>query len=174
MGTQSNEEFGIPVDVEARLRAQAEKQVSETIDEAALLAQYIAEARDKAHEDLRARAGELGRDEVQDLDSQGFPKDYVELTIFKGNNKSDLQYQPIGINGFVFKVMRGEKVIVPTVVVNALNEAVTEVVIQSEGGLVTRPVHRFPYQVIRTCTEEEYLAFRAKMKSAGAQAAVQL
>lgn len=164
---KSNESFGIPSDVEARLRAQASEAASKQIDEAALLAKFTAEAIAAREAELREDAeASLPEPEVQDLDSLGFPKKYVRLTVFKGTSKQDLSYVPIGVNGFVWRIRRGEQVIVHSVVADALNNAVTEVVLQAEGGLITQPAHRFPYSAV-PATEAEYLAFKAKMAAEG-------
>ena len=52
-----------------------------------------------------------------------------------------------------------------------LKNAVEDITLQGEGGLITRPALRFPYQILGPASEEEYQAFKAKMKS-GASAAV--
>ena len=164
---QSNTAFSIPADVEARLRAQAEAAAAAQIDEKALLVKYTAEALAKREAELREDAeASLPEAEVQDLDNLGFPKKYVKLTIFKGTSKQDLSYVPVGVNGFVWRIRRGEQVVVHSVVANALNDAVTEVVLQAEGGLITQPAHRYPYQA-SPATEAEYLAYKAKMADEG-------
>jgi len=168
MNTQAqNQDFNIPSDVEARLRAQAAVAVASQIDEKALLAKYTAEALAAREAELREDAeASLPEVEVQDLDNLGFPKKYVRLTIFKGTSKQDLSYVPVGCNGFVWRIRRGEAVVVHSVVADVLNHAVTEVVLQAEGGLVTMPAHRFPYQAA-PATEAEYIAFKSKMAEQG-------
>jgi len=164
---QGNTAFSIPVDVEARLRAQAEVAAAAQVDEQTLLAKYTAEAVARREAELREDAeASLPAAEVQDLDSLGFPKKYVKLTIFKSTSKQDLSYVPVGVNGFVWRIRRGEAVVVHSVVADALNNAITEVVLQAEGGLITQPAHRFPYQA-SPATEEEYLAFKAQMAAEG-------
>lgn len=164
---QSNTAFGIPADVEARLRAQAATEVAATIDEAALLAKYKAEALAAREAQLRDDAeATLPEEKAPDLDSLGFPKQYVKLTIFKGTSKQDLSYVPVGVNGYVWRISRGESVIVHSVVADALNNAVTEVVLQAEGGLITQPAHRYPYQAA-PATQAEYDAFKLKMAAEG-------
>jgi len=164
---KSNTAFSIPADVEARLREQAEVAVATQVDEKALLAKYTAEALAKREAELREDAeASLPEAEVQDLDNLGFPKKYVKLTIFKGTSKQDLSYVPVGCNGYVWRIRRGEAVIVHSVVADVLNHAVTEVVLQAEGGLITMPAHRFPYQAT-PATEAEYLAYKAKMIEQG-------
>lgn len=166
---KSNTEFSIPADVEARLRAQAEAAVAAQFDEKALLKRFTEEALARREAELREEVeATLPEAEVQDLDNLGFPKKYVKLTVFKGTGKQDLSYVPVGVNGFVWRIKRGEAVIVHSVVADALNNAVTEVVLQSEGGLITQPAHRFPYQAA-PATEEEYLVFKAKMAAEGKQ-----
>lgn len=146
-------EFGIPETSEqelARLRAENK----------ALLA-----ARDLPVDDA------LGSEGMGDLDAQGFPKEYVRLEIYPGREKHDLDYVPLGINGYVLKITRGHEVIIPKVFERVLAQAVEEITIQSEGGLITRPAQRFPYSVKGPATEAEYLAFRDKMRADGAKAA---
>ena len=106
------------------------------------------------------------------LDSQGFPKEYVRLEIFPGRDAQDLAYVPIGIGGYAVKVTRGKEVILPKVFADVLAHAVENITTQSEGGLITRPALRFPFQVRGTATEEEFLAFRAQMAEQGKSAAV--
>lgn len=101
----------------------------------------------------------------EEFDVRGFRKKYVHLEVFKGNGKQDLSYVPVSVNGYSWRIERGAKVIVPTAVVEALRNAVTDVTIQSEGGLITRPAPRFPFQVSGPATEAEYLAFCAKMRA---------
>lgn len=116
-------------------------------------------------------APEASVDDVGTLDSQGFPKEYVHLEIFPGREKHDLSYVPLGIGGYALRVQRGVSVIVPKIFVDeCLAHAVEEVTTQSEGGLVTRPALRFPYQVKGTASEAEYLAQQAKAKMTGAGA----
>ena len=151
-----NEDFNIP-------ESDADKIARLTADYAALKAQMFAAKTDDA---APAREG------TGDADAQGFPKKYVELTVFRGQNPQDLAYAPVGLNGYVIKITRGVKVIVPEVFVGVLNDAVEDVTIQSEGTLITRPSHRFPFTVHREVTEAEYLAFKAKMRAQGKDAAV--
>lgn len=121
----------------------------------------------------KAEADRIPPGEGTDIDSQGFPKKYVRLEVFRGQNPSDLEYVPVGVNGFVFKINRGAEVIVPSVVVEALNHAVEEITTKSEGGLETRPSHRFPWTVKGEATEAQYLAFRAQMRQMGNTASMQ-
>lgn len=147
------------------LKDQAEQLVSaEQVDEEALLQKYIAEARARrdaqlkqaAEEALQAEANREGRGPAV---HQGFPRKYVELMVFKGSGKHDLSYVVPSVNGYAMKIQRGVKVIVPSVFANALNDAVQDIAVKTEGGVVTEPTHRFPFQVIREVSEAEYLAF---------------
>ena len=155
----SNEKFGVPADVEARLRAQAEAEVAASVDEAALLAQFKEEARAAIEAKLRVQATDSEATKQLPMDAHGFPKKYFKINVYKGQGKHDLQRVPVGVNGYVWQLERGVDVIVPSVVVDGLNEAITEVTIESHGGLVTRPAHRFPYQLLGEATEAEYKAF---------------
>jgi hypothetical protein len=109
---------------------------------------------------------------AQNLDSQGFAKEYVKLRIFKGSRKDDLQRVPLGIRGFVVQVERGPEVIIHKVFAEVLEQAIEDVTISGDNELITRPAHRFPYQIIGTATEAEYLAFQASMKAGASAAAV--
>lgn len=100
------------------------------------------------------------------VDAQGFPEDYVRVEIFQGRDKQDLSYVPLGIGGYVLKVTRGREVIIPSVfVTECLEHAIEEITMQSEGGLVTRPALRFPYQVRGKATKEEFLAQQAEFRA---------
>jgi len=109
---------------------------------------------------------------VQNLDSQGFPKEYVRLQIFQGGEKGALTHVPIGIRGYVVNVERGKEVVIHKAFADVLKDAVEDVTVQSEGGLITRPSHRFPFQILGPATEAEYLAFHANMKAGASSAAV--
>lgn len=149
----SNNEFGIPETPEQELvRLRAEN--------AALKAAQTPPA-----DDTPANEG------TGPLDAQGFPKEYVKIEIYPGREKHDLNYVPVGINGYVLKITRGHEVIIPKVFERVLAEAIEEITVQSEGGLITRPAQRFPYAVHGPATEEEYQAFRRKMAAEGAKGA---
>lgn len=105
------------------------------------------------------------------IDSQGFPKDYVRVVIFPGQNAQDLSYVPLAIGGYAVKVTRGKEVILPRVFVEVLEHAVEEITTQAEGGLITRPSLRFPFQVRGPASEDEYKAFQAQMRAQAAPAA---
>lgn len=133
----------------ARLQAAADAIINKETDEE-IVKRLVEEARQRK------------LDELLPKDSSGFPKDYVKVVIFKGREKNDLAYVPLGINGFVIKVPRGEEVILPKVfVTECLEGAIEEITVQSQGGLVTRPAHRFPYNVKGPATPDEYEAFKA-------------
>ncbi len=155
----TNKEFGVDMDA---LRKQAAELVA-TEDTAGILAAFVAEERAKRDALLKEKAIELvpPTEGTGDSDAQGFPKKYVKLVVFAGNNKSDLQYITPQVNGYAFKIPRGPQVIVPTVVAEVLDHAIEEVTTKSQGGLETRPAHRFPFNVIGPATETEYKAFRA-------------
>lgn len=155
-----NQDFGIPqvavtetpAERLARLQAQAEAIIAQETD-AEVVERMVAEARAK-------RAAEL-----LPVDTAGFPKDYVRVVIFKGSQKFDLSYVPLGIGGFVIKVPRGEEVILPKCfVTECLEHAIEEVTVQSEGGLITRPAHRFPYNLKGAATEDEYKAYQQSQR----------
>lgn len=158
-------------DIETTLRAQAEESVKNEFDPAAMLEKFKAEARAKLESDMRSRATDAVRAEQPNVDAFGFPKRYFKINIYRGQGKKELSYIPVGVNGYVFKLERGVDLMVPSVVLDALNDAVTEDVIQSDGGLITRPVHRFQYQNLGAVTEAEYKAFKEKMNAAGAKTA---
>jgi hypothetical protein len=141
----ANAEFGLPPKSES-----LEEQVARLTAENAAL---------RAPADHKA-------DDLGTLDNQGFPKEYVKVEIFQGREKHDLGYVPIGIKGYVFKVTRGKPVILPKVFVTVLEQAVEEITVQSEGGLVTRPALRFPFHVSGPATEAEWLEFSARMRAA--------
>lgn len=142
-----------------RLRAKAELQAAQEFDEDALYAKVLAEARDK-------RMRVLSGDEVDlPTDTRGFPEDYDVIKIYRGQGKQDLNYVPLSLNGLVLKVPRDREVIVPHAFVeDCLAFCIEDVTVQSNGGYVTRPAHRFPYNFIRKATTDEYKAFQASEK----------
>lgn len=158
-----NEGFGVD-----DLQAKVEAILASDESEEQILARYVAEARAKRDEALRAKASELtAAEEGTGLaEGQGFPNKYVRLVVFKGNARSDQEFVKLGVNGYAWKIARGTEVVVPSVVANALHDAVQDVTVQSEGGLITRPALRFPYQVIGEATEKEYRAFIDACKQA--------
>ena len=165
--TDINAAFGIPADVEARLRQQAEAAASQ-IDEAALLKKFTEEATAKRIAELRAKAAdaaEAAPEPMKSIDAHGFPKKYRKIVLYEGQGKQDLPYVPVGVNGFAWRLQTGKEIIVPSVVTDTLDAAIEDVTIQSEGGLVTRPKHRFPYQFKGDATEAEYNAFMEKMRA---------
>lgn len=144
----------------ARLRAKAALQAEAEFDEDAVFAQMLAEERAK-------RLAKLSGDAEVELatDTRGFPPDYDVINIFRGQGKQDLPYVPLSLNGLVLKVPRGEDVIIPhAFVVDVLNLCVEDITVKSQGGYVTRPAHRFPYNFIRKATPEEYKAYQDEQK----------
>ncbi len=144
----------------ARLRAKAELQAAQEFDEDAIYAKILAEARDK-------RMKVLSGDEVElPTDTRGFPEDYDKIKIFRGQNKQDLSYVPLSLNGLVIKVPRDKEVILPhAFVVDCLDLMVEDVTVQSQGGYITRPAHRAPYNFIGKATRAEYTAFQEREKA---------
>lgn len=161
--TDENKDFGLPP-VEAgtkgetpeqrlaRLQLLADAAISQETDDE-VVQRMVAAARAKRAEELLPK------------DTSGFPKDYVRVVIFKGRDKFDLSYVPLGINGFVIKVPRGEDVILPRCfVTECLEHAIEEVTVQSQGGLITRPAHRFPYNEKGPATEDEYKEYQTQQR----------
>lgn len=170
----ANAAFGIPPDVAERLRAQAVAQAAANIDESAILAQMIAEETEKLQNTVRLQARSMVTDDLAPVsregtgtpDSQGFPRKYYAITISTGSQQHDLQYAPVGVNGYAWKIMRGVRVIVPSVVVETLDHAVEDVPVVTQNQLICRPAHRFPYSVHGEVSEAEYLAFMAGARAA--------
>lgn len=157
MNEGTNEDFGLPPAVEteeqrlARLRAKAAAAVAVETDEA-ILKRMITEERAKVA--------------PSSPDGQGFAPVYSKVIVYQGDNKQDQSFVPLGINGFVIKVPRGEEVIIPhCFVTECLERAVAEVTVQSYGGYTTRPAHRFQYKVVGPATTEEYRAFLEKQRA---------
>lgn len=137
----------------ARLRAAAQIEIDKERDAEEVSAIVAAERQRRAQELLPT-------------DSSGFPAEYVKVTIFKGQGKHDLSYVPLGINGFCIKAPRGIQIILPKIFVDeCLEHAIEEVTEQSQGGLITRPVHRFPYNLHGVATKAEYQAFMVEQKA---------
>lgn len=165
--SELNDKFaGAPVTGEsdaervARLRAKAELQAAQEFDEDAVYARLLAEARDK-------RMKVISGDEVElATDTRGFPADYDVIKIYRGQGKQDLNYVPLSLNGLVLKVPRDREVIVPHAFVqDCLELCVEDITIQSNGGYVTRPAHRFPYSFIRKASTAEYKAFQEQERA---------
>ena len=110
---------------------------------------------------------------VQNLDSQGLPKKYVKLIVYRGSQAQDPAFVKPSVNGYMVKIQRGEEVITHQCFAEVLEHAVEEITVQSEGGLITRPSQRFTFQVLGEATEEEYLAFKQKMGNMGDRAVMQ-
>lgn len=158
--SELNQGFGVEAETEgqrvARLRARAVAAVERESDDA-MLQRFMAEE----------RLARLPADDTKlPVDTQGFPQDYTKVEIFKGQNKFDLAYVPLGINGYTIKVPRGETVILPTCFIEGpLAHAIEEITIQSQGGLITRPAPRFPYNIKGKATIEEYQAYQAQQRA---------
>lgn len=99
-------------------------------------------------------------------DAFGFRKQYFKIHVYEGREKGAESICKVGVNGRAFLMKRGTDVIVPSVVVEALNHAVQEVTVQGEGQLITRPALRYPFQVKGEATEQEYIEFQKKMRGA--------
>ena len=157
-----NTEFGLPPVSESsvaeteeqrleRLRKKAAAAVAVETDEA-LLKRMIAEERAKVA--------------PPSPDGQGFAPIYSKVIVYQGNDKQDQQFVPLGINGFVIKVPRGEEVIIPhCFVTECLERAIEEITVRSQNGYTTRPAHRFQYRVNGPATPEEYQAYLEKQKT---------
>lgn len=137
----------------ARLRRLAQIEIDAETD-ADLVKQMVT--------DERARRAQ----ELLPIDTSGFPADYVRVTVALGQGKHDLSYVPLSINGYCIKVPRGREVILPRIFVDeCLEHAIEEITEQSQGGLITRPVHRFPYSIKGSATTAEYQAFVANQRA---------
>lgn len=163
---QANAAFGIPDTSEDALRAQIAADLGNQAGD--VHQRILAEEKAKLEAGIRARVTKdlsIASEGTGDAESHGFPDRFVRIVISRGGQKHDLSYVPVGVNGYMWQIERGREVIVPDVVVDALNDAVTEVSIQTEGGLITRPAHRFPFQVVGPASKEEYQKQRASMQS---------
>jgi len=164
MTIEKNTDFGLPKETPeqrlVRLQAAAAQIISDETDDE-IIARMVATARDARKEEAA---------DTLPKDTEGFPAEYVKVEIFSGNDKHDLAYVPLGINGFVIKCPRGVPVIIPKAfVTQCLENAIEEITIQSQGGLITRPRHRFPYNVKGTATQEEYREFQLAQRSLATQ-----
>ena len=175
MALEINDSFGIPADVEARLRAQAETAVAVMIDEAALLVKFTEEAKAKRLAGLKekADAADIAAALAENTpDAHGFPRKYFWVTVHEGQDAGALSYATPSLNGYTWQIQRGVKAIVHSVALNVLDEAIEDKPVRFEGGLITRPVPMFPYTIHGEATEAEYLAFTAKMRTQGGRAVV--
>jgi hypothetical protein len=146
---------------EARLRAKAAEIVAAESEEH-MLKRLIAEQR------AMVASGGIP------TDTQGFPAVYDKVHIYKGRDKHDQPYVPLGINGFVLKAPRGVDIIIPACFTELLEHAVEEVTVKSMGGLVTRPAHSFPYTLKGKATAAEYKVYQAEQKARAEQQTVQV
>ena len=140
-------------ELEAKLRAEIEAQVRAEI---------------KAEQAAAAEPAQ-----PTSIDGFGFPKEYERITVFEGGETDALGYVPVQVNGYPIQITRGEAVLVNKVVGDALDAAREAKPVKTQGGLVTREVHRFPFQRAGRATEAEYLAFKANSKAVQPVNAVQ-
>jgi len=118
--------------------------------------------------DIEVKFREPEKTSKPDLDPHGFPKKYFRITVYEGQGKHALAYVTPQVNGYAWKIQRGKEVIVPSVVVEALEHAVAEQTIQTKDkGLIMRPYKRFPFQIHGEATEAEYKEFQKKMREEG-------
>lgn len=167
MSETPNTDFNLPPTKEQLADLQAQLVAAKAAEASALARAAEAETA-LAAADAKAAPDAEG---TGSLDSQGFPAEYCRIEIYPGREKHDLGYVPLGINGYVLKIARGREVIIPKVFVKMLEQAVEEITIQSEGGLVTRPAQRFPFSVKGDASVAEYQAFRDKMRAEAPPAA---
>lgn len=144
----------------AELKRKAEEIAAQEAEKD-LLEQLVARARN--------RKSALGGAVDDELDDNGFPRKYFKINVHKGRDKNDLPYAPVQINGVAFKIQRGTDVIVPSVVLEVLDHAVSETTTQVAGGLEFSAYMRFPYQNKGQVTEDEYKAFRDRMRAQALQ-----
>jgi hypothetical protein len=169
-----NAAFGISDERIAELKAQAQQSVSRDIDEVALLEQFKKEALERAtaalKEQAEAEVSESNANEGRGLpDAHGFSKKRFRIFIHESQNASDPKEQPVSINGYAWNIKRGVDVLVPPEVVHVLENAITEVVVQAEGGLITRPAHRIPFQNYGEATAADLAKFEQVKRTAGVQ-----
>jgi hypothetical protein len=105
--------------------------------------------------------------EGRDIDAHGFSKKRHKIFIHEAQSQTDPKKVFLSINGFAWDIQRGINVLVPPEVVSALNNAIGEHTVQSEGGLVTRPMHRFPFQDFGVASEKDIAEFEEVKRSAG-------
>ncbi len=132
-----------------------------------MLAQLVARERNKV-------AASIGA--IDNLDDNGFPRKYFKINVHKGRDPNELQYVPVGVNGFFWKIRRGADVIVPQAALGALDHAIsgtTEQVTDASGkkGLVITDAMRFPYQNKGEVSETDYTTFQAAMRAQATQQA---
>ena len=152
MSNEANANFGLPLTPAQEIEA---------------LKKQLADANQKL-----IAAGVADNEPAQNLDSQGFAREYVKLRIFEGSRPDDIKRVPLGINGYVVEVDRGPVVVIHKEFAAVLEHAGEDITVSGDGGLVTRPAHRFPFQIVGPATEDEYLAFHASMKAGAPSAAV--
>lgn len=140
-------------DRESRLQLLAQVEINKERDAEDVAAIVAAE---------RARRAQ----ELLPIDTSGWPADYDKIRIYRGQNKQDKGYVELSINGFCIKAPRDREIILPHIfVTECLDHAVEEITIQSQGGLITQPSHRFPYQFIAKASSAEYAAFQIQERA---------
>ncbi len=168
-----NADFGLPPETEdqklARLKAQADAMVAAEAEKE-LLTQLVTRARNKA---AALSPGVL----ESEVDDNGFPRKYFKINVYKGGDKNDLPYVPVGVNGYFWKIRRGVDVIVPSVVLEDLDHAIQGSVEQitlpnGRKSLEVTDALRFPYQNKGEVSEADYKAYQAEMRAQAAQLAV--
>ena len=92
MSNEANANFGLPLTPAQEIEA---------------LKKQLADANQKL-----IAAGVADNEPAQNLDSQGFAREYVKLRIFEGSRPDDIKRVPLGINGYVVEVDRGPVVVI--------------------------------------------------------------
>lgn len=73
----------------------------------------------------------------------------VRIIIDETRDSTEMQNVPVGVNGRMWIIKRGEEVEVPLEVLEVLDHAVVEKTVKLEGGAeVTKKVKRFNYSVL--------------------------
>lgn len=136
-----------------RLRAAAQVEIDKESDQE-IIARIVAEERAKRAEALLPK------------DTSGWPAEYSRITIFKGAQKFDKAYVELGLNGYTIKAPRGVPIVLPNVfITECLDHAIEDVTEQSQGGLICRPVHRFPYNNHGPVSADDYKAYQVQQKA---------
>jgi hypothetical protein len=112
--------------------------------------------------------------ETETTDWRGFPKKYTRIIVHEGAGVNDLTYAPVSVNGHAVCIVRGAEIVINDVYIEALRQAVEDRPVKTEGGLVCRPVRRYPFDVLGPATEAEYIAFKASSVAVSDAQALQL
>lgn len=153
-----NNEFGLPTATEtpdqrtARIRAKADA---------------VAAQEAEAEEVARLVAADRATRAIEAIptDTSAFEEIYDRVEIYEGRDKNDSAYVPLGINGFVIKVPRGEEVILPRAFTEVLEHAIETLSTQTKNGITIRDAHRFPFSKRGTATKAEYQSYQAKQRA---------